>query len=308
VETVFGYPADFDKISDLVDKIRDLRVGRTFAADEAARERLALLEPQAAGELNKGQTGTRVVLLSGAGDPPVADLLVGRTRQDENGPAGSYLMLIGSAGSDSVYLVDQSFRFLDADGSAWLSKGLVDVKPGEVQQVSCYDMRGGDLVYRLLRPAKGKEPALEGLAENEIGDPAKIERVLGALSGMTIDGVAGGRGVVDFSGLETPRRFEYRLFDGSVYIVETGRRGNGDGDEHYLMISADYHPPPQSADGHGPAAEGAAPESGTPSAPSDPKEKLQHLNARIQPWTYTISTWKYEGLVYDRKLLLQQKG
>jgi hypothetical protein len=296
VEDRYGYPAAFDKVAELVKKIRDLKVGRTFKADSAVKERLALLDPQSVGETAAQQKGTRVVLRADVGAPPLADLLIGRARQSGSATGGHHIMRMDSGADDVVYLVDQTFRFLNAAPDDWLSKDLVAVAPEAVQRITCHDLSSGELVYSLVRSEKGKAPTLEGASENEAVDPAKVERVLGALSALTLDGVAGPRGAVEFTGLENPRRFEYRLFDGSAYSLETGRRGGDGGDRHYLSVTTAYHQPPQ-----------AAGEDATAGLPKT-KGKTQQLAERLQPWTFTISTWKYEGLIYDRDGLLQQKG
>ena len=49
VETSYRYPADFSSIRDLVDTVRDAKIGRSFDATEEIRDRLALLSPRDAG-------------------------------------------------------------------------------------------------------------------------------------------------------------------------------------------------------------------------------------------------------------------
>ena len=308
VENRYDYPADFDKIADMIKKIRDLKVGRTFTADSGVKQRLALLDPQASGKVEDDQKGTRVILFSDGDAPPVLDLLIGKAREGDGVSGGHHIMRMGAAHDETVYLVDQSFRFLSTDPDDWLDKSLVDVAPEEVRQVTCYDAVSGDLLYRLTRSAKGKAPDLEGISEDESAEPSKIERVFGALSGLTIDGVAGHRGVVDFAGLFNPRRFEYRLFDGSLYTLETGKQGGDGGDRNYLTIATGYEQPPQTDGGENASDEGTGIKGSAETDMPAVNEKMQQLNERFQPWTFTISTWKYEGLIYDRKALLKQKS
>jgi hypothetical protein len=308
VENRYGYPADFDAIAELVKKIRDLKVGRVFKADNAVRQRLALLDPQSASEAAEDRRGTRVVLTSDNGAPPVADLLIGEARQGGGVSGGHHIIRMDPGSDDVVYLVDQSFRSLRADPDDWLAKDLVSVEPEEVREVACYELGGEKLIYRLVRAEKGGTPHLEGATEKDSVDSAKVERVFGALSALTLDGVAGPRDAVDFSGLDNPRRFEYRLFDGSVYILQTatGTQSGDGGGQHYLSIATAYEPPQAAGvDPDGEESEVKA-EAGPAAAP-DAKGKMARLDERLRPWAFTISTWKYEGLVYDRRGLLQQK-
>ncbi len=309
VENRFGYPADFGKISELVKKVRDLKVGRTFSSDPAIRERLALVDPLAADGKNAENRGTRVTLLpAAAGDPPVADLLIGKDWQGAGPTGGHHLMRMGPATDESVYVVDQSLRFLEADPEAWLERELVDRAPEEVRQVDCYDLGSGKLLYRLVRAGKGGPPALEGQGEKEVTDPAKIERLFEALSGLTIDGVAGTREAVDFAGLQSPRRLEYRLFDGGVYTLHTGKRGGDGQDVNYLAVEAAYDPPADSGGEDAPAAGDAASGKDRGAPGPDTGAEIKRLQERLAPWVYTVATWKSEGLVSDREGLLQPRG
>jgi hypothetical protein len=294
VENRFSYPADFDKIAELVKKIRDLKVGRDFQADQEVRRRLSLFPPQQGGSVPAEQQGTRIILSAKDGET-LADLLVGSARQAGSG--GRHLMKLEPPGDDSVYLVDANFRSLSASPDNWLFKDLMDVKAVNVEQVTCLDPKDGTLIYRLRRPGKGSAPVLENLAAKENADPARIDRVFGALTGMAIDGVAGPRGAVDLTGMDNHRRFEYRLYDGTQYTIETAK-GSG-GNENYLAVGVSYHPAAPTAE-QGEEAAGSA----DTKAEANPAEKAARLDQKVRPWLYRIATWRNEGLVPDRTGLL----
>ncbi len=46
VQNRFGYPADFSKITDLIRKLKQTKVGRTFPASDSVSKRLSLIPPQ----------------------------------------------------------------------------------------------------------------------------------------------------------------------------------------------------------------------------------------------------------------------
>ena len=45
VQTSYQYPADFSRIKELVDTVKDAKIGRSFDSTEEIRNRLALVSP-----------------------------------------------------------------------------------------------------------------------------------------------------------------------------------------------------------------------------------------------------------------------
>jgi hypothetical protein len=306
VENLFGYPAEFASIAELIETLTDLKIGRTFTPDAQTRERLALYPPQSSEARPAGQQGTRIVLTDRE-HHVLADLLIGKAREtDSRASGGHYLMRLHPAPDDTVYLVDKSFRSVKTEPAEWVAKGLLDVEADAVRQVDCFDLKSGALLYRLVRAEKTEPARLDGLKENEVLDTGKLNRVLSALAGLTIDGVAGDRQAVELSRLPAPRRFEYHLFDGTVYTLETAREPDAEGERNYLKVSAAWRPVP-AAKGPSGTMEGTSDEAGEKPA-DDPEAAAKRVEARLRPWTYTISTWKHEALVADRKDLLKQEG
>jgi hypothetical protein len=305
VENQYGYKADFDKIADLVKKLMHLKVGRSFAADDGVRERLALFAPQKNGQKPAAQQAIRVVLSDGE-ERVMADVLVGKARESSgSGNGGHHLMRLAPDPDDSVYLVDKSFRYLKTDPADWLFKELIDVSADRVRQVDCYDLKTGERLYRLSRSAEGEAAVLEGVGEKETLDSAKIDRVLGALANLGIDGVRGDREALELDGLSAARRFEYRLFDGTVYTIETAKKLTTDGDENFLTVGVAYDPPPQSGDEK---ADTQAPAEGdAEKSVADPAVEAQRQNEKLKPWTYSISTWRFENWVSGREDLVKQE-
>jgi len=306
VENLYGYPAEFASIAELVETMSDLKIGRDFTADEQIRERLALYPPQASGNRPAGQQGTRIVVTDGQ-HHVLADLLIGKGREADNRTAGGhYLMRLQPPSDDTVYLVDKSFRFLKTDPADWAVKDLLDVDAAAVRQVDCFDLKSGALVYRLARTEKTEPAVLDGLQANEVPDSGKVNRVMSALTGLTIDGVAGDRHTVDLTTLSAPRRFEYHLFDGTVYTLETARGPDADQEQNYLKVGAAWNPVAAAEENRSPS-EGTS-DGALKTPEDDPAAVAKRVEERLRPWTYTISTWKHEALVVDRSGLLKQEG
>ncbi|MGD9213026.1 MAG: DUF4340 domain-containing protein, partial [Desulfobacteraceae bacterium] len=81
VKNKHGFPADFEKISELVKKLKRLKSGRTFEATEDVLARQKLYDPK--DEKAKGdQKGIRVTFTNEK-DEKLADLILGSNRQTD---------------------------------------------------------------------------------------------------------------------------------------------------------------------------------------------------------------------------------
>jgi hypothetical protein len=239
----YGYPADFDDIREFILKLRDLKVGRTFAADEESRKRLSLLPPDAA-DAGEEERGTRVTMKT-AGGETVADLIIGAARESETGQGGHYLM---PAGGETVYLVDESFQFMEMDPAQWLAQELLDISPGDVRRVTLLDPATGEEKYLLERPEEGEPPVFVAPGPAEQAGPvidSKITNLFSALDGLTIRDVADPETPAAEMGLESPLCHEFWLFDGTTYTVCRGEAVADSDNERYVKVTAGYRTPPE---------------------------------------------------------------
>lgn len=329
VKNRFDYPADFEKIREFILKIRDLKVGRSFAADEESRKRLSLLPPDAEGA-DAENRGTRAVLKKSDGTA-VADIIIGSAREASSGNGGQYLM---PADGKTVYLVDQEFRFLDLEPKEWIDPNLLDAAAADVRRVACLDPATGEEIYRLERPEKGQPPVFVA------PDPAdrkvvtsKITNLFSALDNLTIEDVANPEATDAETGLESPVCHEFWLYDGTTYTVCKGSPAPDDDNQIYLRATAGYRAPPApepapeaeateegegdgSADASTDAAEtpgndatdeADAPETAeTETAPKeagpDPAQVAAEAAARneaLSNWTFVVPKWKAARLETD---------
>jgi hypothetical protein len=262
-----GYPADFDDIREFILKLRDLKVGRAFAADEESRKRLSLLPPDAA-DAGAEARGTRVTMKNADGET-VADLIIGAERESETGDGGHYLM---RAGGETVYLVDQSFRFMEMDPAQWLAPDLLDVSPGDVRRVTLLDPATGEEKYLIERPEEGEPPvfiAPDPAAQTGPVIDSKITNLFSALDNLTLRDVADPETPAAEMGLESPLCHEFRLFDGTTYTVCRGEPAPGSDNERYLKVTAGYREPPQPEPETEAGAETAATADGTAEGDGD---------------------------------------
>ena len=115
VQTVYRYPADFSRIRELVDTLKDAKIGRSFDAADEIRNRLALVSPADTGAAKgKGKRGTLIELKNDKGTL-IAGVLIGETRKrggKGDVPDGQYVML---EGNQNVYLVDKIFTSFETE-------------------------------------------------------------------------------------------------------------------------------------------------------------------------------------------------
>ena len=94
-----GYPADFDKLRDMVVKLSRLKVGRSFSGTPESLTRLSLGAPSAEKDAAAGQR----ITLTDASGTVVGDVIVGQTRQGDGGGAGGQYLRKADADTARVY-------------------------------------------------------------------------------------------------------------------------------------------------------------------------------------------------------------
>ncbi len=263
----FGYPAEFKSISELVEKFAESKIGRTFEATPDSLARMSL-EPPDKQDAAEDAKGVRIQLLA-ADEKPLADVVVGKERESSSGMGGQYLK---PAAENTVYLVDQSFRFIDKKPEEWLKTELLDIKADDVESVVCKTAGEQPVVYEAARPEKGKAPELKNPLEGRTIKSRSVTSLFEVLSSLKIKDVAGvsGEAPDEKTGFGTLPFLEYRLHDGTLYRLFPGNKAEGVDEGYYLKVEADYqNPKPAKAEGTAEAAaasgttgaegEGAAP-------------------------------------------------
>lgn len=285
VEERYGYPADFARIRDLVQRISDCRLGSTFQVFPDTLDRLHLHDP-AAPNVPAGQKGLRVIFQD-AQDRPLLDVLLGRPRAGMAG--GHYVM---PSGSSVGYLVDRDFRSFGGRPWDWIERELLDVQPEDIERVVCEEPATGQVLYTLRRPEPHLDPvwmdALPGYRVRE----GRVEAVFRALIRLGAEDVAGPVDDARMSLWEEPLPFlVYHLYDGTVYTLSPGPR-LPDGDEHFaLRIKVAYSAPSE---------DGFRSDASNKEAVDTEKAALAaERHARLAPWVYAIAAWRHGSLVLD---------
>ena len=297
VEERSGYPANFAELRDLVVKLSRLKIGRSFSGSPESLTRLSLVAPTASDTSGKGK---QITLKDSSGNI-LADLILGQTREtDGGGNGGQYLK---KAGADTVFLVDENFRFLKTAPSQWLKKEILDIKADDVDSVTCFAGGSPPPAYTLSRPAKGETARMTPVPPGRSADSAKVDQVFDALAPLTLDDVqAGGEKLP--AGEAAQPRLVYHLYDGRQISIFPAFDGK---DRYTLRVTAEDSIATETpaADDTGPQpADEKTPGGETTSAPVP--TTARQLNEELSPWVFTVKKWQYDSFITQPGSLLEE--
>ena len=108
--------------------------------------------------------------------------------------------------------------------------------------------RGKEPLYTVRRPAKEKPAEMADAPKDKTVLPAKVNRLMDALSAFQIDDVIDPGTPAKKTGLGDGPCFAYALFDGTVYTLCLGNTVEGNPDRTYLKASVGFTPPPPAGD------------------------------------------------------------
>jgi flagellar basal body-associated protein FliL len=240
VEELFGYPADFPKISGLVRTLKQVKVGRKFESSEKVLKRLSLKSPGDT-ETPKDERGAWIRMKDKEGKP-VMGILLGKTRikgKEKKMPDGQYVML---SKGPAIYLIDTILTSFETDPSAWLEKSPVKVDTKEIQSISCMGPGGKLVRYKFERAGKDKDFELIDPSTKQKIKKSSLNRLSKALSSLQIKDVGNPSAPPQSVQKETSPLLKYHLFNGLTYNVYPGKTCSGT-TPCYLRIDVDYQKP-----------------------------------------------------------------
>ncbi len=300
VENRFGYPADFSKITDLVRKMKETKVGRKFPATESVVKRLSLMPPGHE-KAEDSEKATRMLMKNRDGAVLVDILLGGTRKRDEKSLPDSQFIMPGQ-GPD-IYLVDQVFSSFATDAPSWLKKGPVKVAKEDVRRITCTGP-DGTVRYVVERPEKGKDLVLSNPPANREVKRSAVNRLSGALSGLEIEDVSDPSTPPESLARGISPRLDYALFNGMTYRVYPGLNCSP-GIPCYLRIQVDFNgPAPRAATDEGEKRTNTAKEG---KGESTLRAETDELNERLKPWFFVIPQWQHEAFVTTLDGMLEEE-
>lgn len=175
IDELHGFPADADKISTLVDDLRDLSVRRPLVTSPRYHASFKVGDQD-----NEGR-----VKVWSEGDEPVADLILGSS-------PGYRLVHVRLAGEDAVYETRGLSSYdVRPDSEAWIRKELVDSAGGEIVRLALKNAQGS---FEIAREDGGWSVVVPGKLAGRALDPTAVETLLSGLDSMVL---AAGVGPLD---------------------------------------------------------------------------------------------------------------
>lgn len=295
------FPADADRVRELLLRLVELKVVQTEAVAEAQRARLQLLEPGAAQE----GAGTRIELKDGGGavlarlllGKKVTAMVAGAAFGPETGvPTGRYAMTGDEPGT--VVLVSEALAQAEAKPGSWLSKELIRVERAKSISASGPD---GKQRFAVSRDSEASDWKLAGGGKP---DPGRVQDVASALASLSLADVFAEPAKAD-TGLDRAVVVKARTFDELAYTIRIGAKARDD--RYYAAISASGDPPAARSAGKGESAEEKAKQDKTfEERRAKLAERLAHEKA-LERWTYLVPGSSIEPLLRERAQFLPEK-
>ena len=291
-----GYPANLDRIADLLAKLAELKITQLEPLAESQRARMQLLEPKA---VPGKDAGTAVELESKDGKS-VGRVLLGKrvfmqtqtTAPTKGAPQATGRYVLGKDPSSMAVILD-TLQNAEAKPGPWLSRDLIRVSNAKSMQWSSGSGKPG---WSVVRESETKDwrfaDSGEKLDNNKVQDIVSVVLYI-ALGDVVTDSTKGG--------FDKGATLKIQSFDSLAYTI---RLGDLEGDMRYLRVALTGEPPKVRVAGKGETAE--------------EKEKLDKTfeenrkawmlglerERKLESWTFLVPNSNIESLSRDRTQLL----
>jgi hypothetical protein len=295
-----GYPADFSKISQLLLKLRDLKIVQSEQIGPSQLPRMNLAQGQ-------GTNSATLVEFSGASGKPVRTLLLGKNHIHENRqaspemgeqgwPDGRYVMTGSNA--TTVALISDPLSDINPQPSQWLDKTFFKTeKPRKVSVTFPAAVTTNS--WSLTRETETNEWKLVDAKPGEELDETKASGAANALSSPSFTDVLNPQ-AGDF---KRPTEVEIGDFDGFKYSIKVGGKPD---DEYQLKVTTSALFGSRTPGKDETAEQKAALDKAFQENLEKQKEKL-HRETEFNNWTYLVPGWTLDPILKTRAQLLVEK-
>ena len=291
------YPADFEKIRDLVKTLWGLRAGQEMQVGPSQFARLKVVAP------GQGNDAGIEIDLKGEQNGDIASLIVGKSveRSDNaSGAAASGRFVFNPAVKDRVYLVSEAFPSIDPlSVGSWLDKTFIvpgDLK--EIDQATWSNSPG----WKIVRDDPKADWRLENLQQGEELDKSFAQSWSNFAPSFA--DVRPASISPDETGLNDPFKIRIKAFDGFTYDLLLGKPGPDKTRYLQVKVSADLTsvrtPDPKES-------------------PEDKKKKDEEFDKKyaglkqrlerekqFEKWTFLVADWSVEQILKRRNEIVSK--
>jgi hypothetical protein len=292
-----GFPADLDKVTDLVVKSIELKAGQVEPIGEKDRARLNLAEA------GKGEGAATAVTFKAADGKILGELLVGKKyfKKEPEGDSskaqgdGRFVML--PSDPKQVYIVSDPLRVATTSTGDWISKDGVAIERVKTLDVKPAQGEG----YRIERNTDGIDWKLDRAGAGQKLDVSRANAASYSLNKLEIEDLAAAEAQ---TGLDKPTVITATTFDGLTYTL---RVGNTEKDKTFVNVAVEGTPVREST-----ARKDEKPEDKEKREKSaaDEAKKLQERVARektLKDFVLVVQSKKLADSLKPRSELLEKK-
>lgn len=309
VASRFNYPANFDKVADVIRELSELKVGQTVNASPSQLDAFNLVSPAAAGTNKQANAGT-LLELRDEKEGFLAALLIGKGFMRQQAASSTETMMGFGGYSDGqyvqsvdgkVYLVAKSLERMMESAKTWLADNFINAPAADIKEIT---VSGPDRAeIKLARAKNGDSFTLADLRPEEgTLESSKINQITGALNRLGFDDVADPALTLKETGLDRPIIFKATAKDGLIYTLQLGNTLTNDTFDRYLMISVINEPPADQQTSDKPKEETAKKEAEKKNA----SEQAAALNDTFGSWIYIIKSYRAEPILLARDDLIKK--
>lgn len=296
------YPANYGEISDVLLKLRDLKIVQTEQVGPSQLPRLELTT-------GHGTNAGTLVEFKDSADKAMRSLLLGKTQTraskqpsqfggEENFPVGRWVK-VGDA--KDVALISEPLANLEPKPEQWLNKDFFKVERIRSIEVNFPQATNS---WKLTRETEAAEWKLSGIKTNEQIDAGKVSSVSNPLSSPAFNDVVVSISTPESTGLDKPTVATLETFDGFTYTIKIGKKSD---DNYFFMMNVNAILPKERAPGKDEKPEDKA------KLDKEFQDKQKQLEEKLkkerqfEKWTYLVSNWTIEPLLKERSQLFVEK-
>jgi len=285
------YPADFERVSEVLRNVWELKSVQKVMAGPSQMARLEL-EPPGVGE----GKGTLVEFWKEGAKEPIK-LVIGKR------PANGSGRFVKRANSDDVWLVSEAFYRITTAPLDWIKKDLPDVGAAKTLTIKEAD---GKVVWALTRGKDTDDLKLVNPgAGEEFDESAHGYTAKNPMSYATFSDVVSSDTKPAESGLDKPRIVEITTFDGFTYVLKIGAKDSEN--RYFARISASAKIPEKREPGKDEKEEDKKRlDDEFKKKQDDLKKKLETAKA-MERWIYKLDESRVSIFMKSRADILKKK-
>ncbi len=315
--SLYGYPADFEKIVRALRSLEDLKVGQVVREGEKYLADFGLVPPA---DTNAPAGDRRTVRCLDEGGKELASLTIGNAYAPPRsaggfGGGGNYVR----AGDGPVAIVSESLYDLSVNGTDWVKRELTSVPSTDLTNLSI--SVSNETVELTVAGYDNYQAA--GLAADEEIVKEAANKAAGALAYLSFSQVADPSKKAEELGLDGAARYTAVTRDGRTYTVTVGAE-TADKDGRYAKLAVSYQKPPPPPPPAAPAVTNDAASATNAAAGSATNEAARILKeyeentaktakvvddqkALFERWTYVLVKYDCENLLQSRAQVIKKK-